>query len=231
MAKRDNNDSKASNDRDSFQRPEDTRRNFLKKIELLGLGTLLYSIPTVGTFAQSGAALPPSDKFQMRLPATYSIKEPMTLDIKTPDNKIVAMKFNAEGTVRLTAATQGLANIQVVSLVLTNSEPNALASKAGEITARISNAAAGQLNLKSGLRLGNPAVPVELSFADKQTVKATSKLSGGSVAEQAAGAGSQTHKESNKCTANGNNVSGVTKVSGKAVTFTGVLAFGAIPQA
>lgn len=231
MTKTDKGGPGVFNDQKSFQKSEDTRRNFLKKFQLLGLGTLLYSIPTVETFAQSGAAPPaPGNKFNMRLPAIYSIKgAPVTLDIQGAGDKAIPMKFSAEGSVRLTAAGRGLANIQVVSLVLTNTEDTPV-GKAGAVTARISNAAAGQLELKSGRRLGDPSVSVTLSFANDQKIQTKSKVAGGRVTEQASGQGGLA-KETNKCTANGNDLSGLARIAGKSKTFKGALVFGMTPQA
>lgn len=154
-----------SKEEGTFKKPEEIRRDFLKKMALLG-GGLLYTGPGMKVFAGGGGQLSPGAVFDISLPARYTIEGGQGLWITLPQKPPELVLFEANGEVILTPTEdKAIANVTVVTLSLVSMDPNPLAivgENTGRITAEIKNQLVGSLYLRTGA-LREHDIPIEIS--------------------------------------------------------------------
>jgi hypothetical protein len=226
---------------DSFGPPDNTRRKFLETIAVLSGASLLYSIPAVRALAATSARIPTTNKIDIKLPATYAIRnEDVVLNI-TPSGvrRAVPVKFVANGSVKLTAAQgKNVANVEVISLSLVASDAPNLSGKTETITAHLApGTRVGRLNLSTGELQAEGNLPVDVTLSPlgagrgaPATGRAMTRYSSAKIAETPPLPNAKT-STSSKCVNNGD-ISTKLAVQGRQpASVSGALKLRMTPQA
>jgi hypothetical protein len=177
-----------------FESAEDARRKFLTKFLVAGAGALLYSVPSVKAFAQSGARVPRPKAFQIMLPATYEFSgDNAVLNITRARSKTTAVQFDLRGRVRLTASGKAdIANVEMLSLEAVSVDANPIPTEGGRgrITATARNGRGGQLNLQTG-RVTESSLSLAVSYSDERSGAAGETRFAGQIRLPGSGSGGQ----------------------------------------